>query len=55
MKFNKEKFDAVKFMRTNLEELSRLDSENPSGHKMKMDAIRKKYQEKFVKKKRNEA
>ena len=55
MKTKKEEFQAVKFMRTRREALSRLHSENPKEYKKLLEAIRKKYPAKFALKKRNEA
>ena len=55
MKAKTQKFEAVKFMRTKREELSRLHIENPKEYKKKLEAIHKRYQEKFAKRERNEA
>ena len=55
MKAKAQKFEAVNFMRTKREELSRLHSENPVEYKKQLEAIRKKYPEKFAKRKRSEA
>ena len=55
MKAKTQKFESVKFMRERREELSRLHSENPKEYKKQLEEIRKKYSEKFAKRKRNEA
>ncbi len=55
MKAKTQKFEAVKFMRAKREELSRLHSENPAEYNKKLEEIRKKYPEKFAKRKRTEA
>jgi hypothetical protein len=55
MKAKTQKFEAVKFMRERREELSRLQSEHPQEYNKKLEEIREKYPEKFVKRKRNEA
>ena len=55
MKVRTQKFEAVKFMRERREELSRLHNENPKAYNKKLEEIRKKYPEKFAKRKRNEA
>ena len=55
MKAKTQKFEAVKFMRERREELSRLHSENPKEYKKQLEEVRKKYPEKFAKRKRNEA
>jgi len=55
MKAKSQKFEAVKFMREKRDELSRLHIENPKEYKKKLEEIRKKYPEKFSKRKRSEA
>ena len=55
MKAKTQNFDAVKFMRAKREELNRLHIENPAEYKKQFEEIRKKYPEKFAKRKRNEA
>ena len=50
-----QKFESVKFMRERREELSRLHNENSKEYKKKLEEIRKKYLEKFTKRKRKEA
>ena len=55
MKAKSQKFEAVKFMREKREELSRLHSDNPKEYKKKLEEVRKRYPEKFAKRKRNES
>lgn len=55
MKARTQKFEAVKFMRAKREELSRLHIESPKEYNKKLEEIRKKYPEKFSKRKRSEA
>ena len=55
MKVKTQKFVAVKFMRAKREELSRLHIESPKEYNKKLEEIRKKYPEKFAKRKRTKA
>lgn len=55
MKAKTQKFEAVKFMRDKREELSRFHNENPTEYKKQLEEIRKKYPEKFAKRRSSEA